>query len=189
MKKILFVVLVFCFSSQGFSQGPIGTPTAMVWGNMPYGNPAMWSSQLHHYSNGPAVTSNRYDPSIERAKIDNDYHKAETYWKKRELWKKYNPPKPRTKYVRKPFDPDEVYAGNTVYWPVVFRDKKFSKYKGKIEKILGFTGEREWNDIRDFLNNISCMESMLASDMDKYPASYYGEAKTFLKDLKKVINI
>ena len=187
MKKILFVVLVFCFSSQGFSQGPIGTPTAMVWGNMPYGNPAMWSSQLHHYSNGPAVTSNRYDPSIERAKIDNDYHKAETYWKKRELWNKHNPPKPRTKYVRKPFDPDKIYAGNTVYWPVVFRDKKFSKYKGKIEKILSFTGEREWKHIQDFNDSVAAMEKILISNSRAYPAGYYGEAKVFLRDLKRSI--
>lgn len=185
MKKILFVGLFFYCSS---ASAQFGTPNSIIWPGMSYGNPAMWSSQLTHTSQR-STGSKRYDPSIERAKIDNDYHKAETYWKKRELWEKHNSPKPRTKYVRKPFDPDEIYAGDTVFWPVVFRDKKFNKYKSKIEKILGFTGEREWNDIRDFLNNISCMESMLASDMDKYPASYYGEAKTFLKDLKKVVNI
>lgn len=185
--RILIVgSLVLCFSSQGFSQSPFGTPNAVIWQGMPYGNPALWGSQLTHksqYSTG----SNIYDPSIERARIDNDYHRAETYWKKKELWKKYNPPKPRAKYVRKPFDPDEVYAGNTVFWPVVFRDTKFSKYKSKIEKILGFTGEREWKHIQDFNDSVAAMEKILRSNSRAYPANYYGEAKVFLRDLKRSI--
>ena len=185
--RILIVgSLVLCFSSQGFSQSPFGTPNAMIWQGMPYGNPALWGSQLTHksqYSTG----SNIYDPSIERARIDNDYHRAETYWKKKELWKKHNPPKPRAKYVRKPFDPDEVYAGNTVFWPVVFRDTKFSKYKSKIEKILGFTGEREWKHIQDFNDSVAAMEKILRSNSRAYPANYYGEAKVFLRDLKRSI--
>ena len=183
MKKILFVGLFFYCSS---ASAQFGTPNSIIWPGMSYGNPAMWSSQLTHTSQH-STGSNKYDPSIERAKIDNDYHKAETYWKKRELWNKHNPPKPRTKYVRKPFDPNKIYAGNTVYWPVVFRDKKFSKYKGKIEKILSFTGEREWKHIQDFNDSVAAMEKILISNSRAYPAGYYGEAKVFLRDLKRSI--
>ena len=80
-----------------------------------------------------------------------------------------------------------MYKRQTVYWPVVFRDRKFNKYKSKIEKILGFTGEREWKHIQDFNDSVAAMEKILISNSRAYPAGYYGEAKVFLRDLKRSI--
>ena len=184
MKKIFLVGLFFYCSS---ASAQFGTPNAMVWSGMPYGNPALWSSQLTHssqYSTG----SNVYDPSIERARIDNDYHRAETYWRKRELWEKYNPPVERKKITRKPFDTSRIYAEGRVLWPVIFKDKDYIVYTRKIERIIEYTGERTWNQIKEFNKLVDSMEQILQSRVHEYPARYYGQAKVFLNDLQRILS-
>lgn len=187
MKKLIFIGLGFCFFSTSYAQGPIGTPTAMVWGGMPYGNVSAWSSQLHHYSQGPAVTSGYYDPSIERGRIYNDYYKAEMYWKKKDLWDSHNPPAERRHIEIKPFDPESVYAEGRVLWPVIFKDKRFRREIAGIEKILRDRSDRQWKDIEKFLDLIGSMHSKLMQGIRTYPASYYGEGAVFLDQLKRII--
>lgn len=75
MKKIL-LCLVLCGGS--CVAGELGTPNAMVWGGMPYGNPNMWNRQLHHMSNGPAKTSwGRSDPNIDDPNLQYHNHQLQ----------------------------------------------------------------------------------------------------------------
>lgn len=185
MKKI-FLFGLFILSSQCYCYSQWGTPNAMIWPGMPYGNPAMWSSQLTHYSQS-STGSNTYDPSIERARIDNDYHRAETYWRKKELWKKHNPKTKRKIITREPFDTSKIYAKGRVLWPVVFKDKRYYRYMRKIENIINQTSGYSWQDIKKFHNLIEKMASLLKSNIDEYPAGYYGEAKVFLRQLTFIV--
>jgi len=186
MKKI-FLIGFLVFSSSCYAQGPIGTPTAMMWGGMPYGNPAMWSSQLHHYSSGPAITSGYYDPSIQRAAIYNDYYRAEMYWRKKELWKKHNPQPERKTITRKPFDTTRIYAEGRILWPVVFKDKRYYKYMRQIERIVNKTSSKSWDDIKKFYQIRDEMVYILKSNISEYPSGYYGKARVFLNDLSHLV--